>query len=120
MRLSNPRLVLPFLLAALFLFLLMSNGSAQARPWIGIYMQDVTPELAEAFDLKSSYGVVINDIARILRRKPLDCCPKTSLSNLTTRKYATPICSPNSSVRVRWRQGAGCGGSRREGNVVHR
>ncbi len=36
---------------------------AAKRPWIGIYMQDVTKELAEAFELKSATGVLVNDVA---------------------------------------------------------
>jgi C-terminal processing protease CtpA/Prc len=36
---------------------------AAGKPWIGIYMQDVTPDLADAFNLSVSKGVVINDVA---------------------------------------------------------
>lgn len=33
-----------------------------SKPWIGIYMQDVTADLAEAFGLAAKQGVVINDV----------------------------------------------------------
>ena len=33
-----------------------------STPWIGIYMQDVTTDLAEAFGLSAKQGVVINDV----------------------------------------------------------
>jgi C-terminal processing protease CtpA/Prc len=36
---------------------------AAGKPWIGIYMQDVTPDLADAFNLSVTKGVVINDVA---------------------------------------------------------
>ncbi len=36
---------------------------AAGKPWIGVYMQDVTPDLAEAFGLSVNKGVVINDVA---------------------------------------------------------
>lgn len=51
---------------ALMTFLVVVGAQqlfAAAKPWIGIYMQDVTPDLADAFDLSVSKGVVINDVA---------------------------------------------------------
>lgn len=36
---------------------------AAKRAWIGIYMQDVNQSLAEAFDLKTTKGVLVNDVA---------------------------------------------------------
>jgi serine protease Do len=60
--LSTKYLVLVALMA-----LLVVIGAQQAfgagKPWIGIYMQDVTPDLADAFNLTVSKGVVINDVA---------------------------------------------------------
>lgn len=54
-----------FLLTVLGLVAFMAANPLQAarRPWIGIYMQDVTQELAEAFELKSATGVLVNDIS---------------------------------------------------------
>lgn len=40
-----------------------SSLSAAKRPWLGIYMQDVSKDLAEAFDLKTTTGVLVNDVA---------------------------------------------------------
>ncbi len=34
------------------------------RGWIGIMVQDLTAELAERFDLKESYGVIITDVTK--------------------------------------------------------
>ncbi len=34
------------------------------RGWLGIAIQDITPELAEGFDLKSAHGVVVTNIVR--------------------------------------------------------
>ncbi len=53
-------------IATVVLFLAMlavSPVHAAQRPWIGVYMQDVTASLVEAFDLKTDHGVLINDIA---------------------------------------------------------
>lgn len=41
----------------------LSPLQAAKRPWIGIYMQDVNKSLAEAFDLKTTEGVLVNDVA---------------------------------------------------------
>ena len=60
--LSSKHLVLVTLMA----FLVVVGAQqlfAAGKPWIGIYMQDVTPDLADAFDLSVSKGVVINDVA---------------------------------------------------------
>jgi C-terminal processing protease CtpA/Prc len=54
------------ILVTLMAFLVLVGAQqlfADGKPWIGIYMQDVTPDLAEAFDLSVSKGVVINDVA---------------------------------------------------------
>jgi serine protease Do len=54
------------ILAALMAFLVVVAAQqlfAAPKPWIGIYMQDVTADLADAFDLSVSKGVVINDVA---------------------------------------------------------
>ncbi|MCX6833166.1 MAG: PDZ domain-containing protein [candidate division Zixibacteria bacterium] len=51
---------------ALMAFLVVIGAQqvfAAGKPWIGIYMQDVTPDLADAFNLSVSKGVVINDVA---------------------------------------------------------
>lgn len=53
-------------LVALMAFLVVIGTQqvfAAGKPWIGIYMQDVTPNLADAFSLSVSKGVVINDVA---------------------------------------------------------
>jgi serine protease Do len=34
------------------------------RGWLGIMIQDITPELAKSFDLKSSKGVIISDVVK--------------------------------------------------------
>ena len=47
----------------LLVILAVSPLQAAKRPWIGIYMQDVNRDLAEAFDLKTTDGVLVNDIA---------------------------------------------------------
>jgi S1-C subfamily serine protease len=39
-------------------------AEAAKRPWIGVYMQDVSRDLAEAFDLKSSKGVLVSSIEK--------------------------------------------------------
>ena len=60
--LSRKHLVLVTLMA----FLVVIGAQqvfAAGKPWIGIYMQDVTPDLADAFNLSVSKGVVINDVA---------------------------------------------------------
>ncbi len=49
--------------AVLVVMFAVSSLQAAKRPWIGVYMQDVTESLVEAFDLKISHGVLINDIA---------------------------------------------------------
>ena len=60
MRISQVRYLLPLLA---LLLLVAGLSSAQAKsPWIGVYMQDINEELAEAFDLKVTKGVLINDI----------------------------------------------------------
>ncbi|MEO5616676.1 MAG: Do family serine endopeptidase [Candidatus Eisenbacteria bacterium] len=40
---------------------LVSNGSVK-RAWLGVQLAELTPELAEGFGLKSSGGVVIQDV----------------------------------------------------------
>ena len=51
-------------LVMLFLAAISSSQvSASNTPWIGIYMQDVDSDLADAFNLAVSKGVLINDIA---------------------------------------------------------
>jgi len=60
--LSRKHLVLITLMA----FLVVIGAQqvfAAGKPWIGIYMQDVTGDLAEAFNLSVNKGVVINDVA---------------------------------------------------------
>ena len=60
--LSRKHLVLVTLMA--FLVVIGAQQvSAAGKPWIGIYMQDVTPDLADAFNLSVNKGVVINDVA---------------------------------------------------------
>ena len=49
--------------AGLLMILAVSPLQAAKRPWIGIYMQDVNQSLAEAFDLKTTEGVLVNDVA---------------------------------------------------------
>lgn len=44
--------------------LLSVPADAAKRPWLGIYMQDVSKDLAEAFDLKTSKGVLISSIEK--------------------------------------------------------
>jgi serine protease Do len=62
--LSRKHLVITALMA--FLVLIgVQQVSAAGKPWIGIYMQDVTPDLADAFNLSVSKGVVINDVAKM-------------------------------------------------------
>ena len=59
--LSSKYLVLVTLMA----FLVVAGAQqlfAAGKPWIGIYMQDVTSDLADAFDLSVSKVVVINDV----------------------------------------------------------
>ncbi|MFH2055559.1 MAG: PDZ domain-containing protein [bacterium] len=60
MRLFNSK----FPLLALTLSLVLAAfGVAQAEtPWLGIYMQNITDELAEAFDLSVTNGVLINNV----------------------------------------------------------
>jgi serine protease Do len=50
-------------LMAFFVVIGAQQLFAAGKPWIGIYMQDVTPDLADAFNLSVSKGVVINDVA---------------------------------------------------------
>jgi serine protease Do len=53
-------LLLPLLALS---FLLATTGTASAeRPWLGIYMQNITDELAEAFDLNVKSGILINSV----------------------------------------------------------
>jgi serine protease Do len=60
--LSRKHLILIMLMA--FLVVIGAQQvSAAGKPWIGIYMQDVTPDLADAFNLSVNKGVVINDVA---------------------------------------------------------
>lgn len=49
--------------AGLLMIFAVSPLQAAKRPWIGIYMQDVNQSLAEAFDLKTTEGVLVNDVA---------------------------------------------------------
>jgi S1-C subfamily serine protease len=55
------------LILATLMLLFVAVGAQQLfaadKPWIGIYMQDVTKDLADAFDLSAKSGVVINDVA---------------------------------------------------------
>lgn len=50
------------LLLSLILVPLLSTAAQAETPWLGIYMQNVNDELAEAFDLKVDKGVLINDV----------------------------------------------------------
>jgi serine protease Do len=52
-----------FVAVCLVLSLPLLAGKANAaRGWLGVYIQDVTPGLMEAMDLKSLKGVLINDV----------------------------------------------------------
>ncbi|MDO8341353.1 MAG: Do family serine endopeptidase [Candidatus Woesebacteria bacterium] len=42
---------------------IIQNGSV-TRGWIGVAVQDMTPELAESFKLKDSQGVLISEVVR--------------------------------------------------------
>jgi len=53
-------LILPLL--ALLLVFGTNNAHAANKAWLGIYMQDVTKDLAEAFDLKTTKGVLVDDV----------------------------------------------------------
>lgn len=49
----------------LALLLLVATGAkvdAAQKPWLGVYMQNATDELAEAFDLQTTHGVLVNDV----------------------------------------------------------
>lgn len=52
-----------FVLVGLLAVMAINPAQAARRSWIGIYMQDVTQELAEAFELKSAAGVLVNDVS---------------------------------------------------------
>lgn len=57
---KNKLLVLP---VALLLVLTMATTlSAAKKAWLGVYMQNVTDELAEALDLTNDYGVIVNEV----------------------------------------------------------
>ncbi len=60
--LNKGRLILAAVMA-IFAIIGAQQVFASGKPWIGIYMQDVTPDLADAFNLSVSHGVVINDVA---------------------------------------------------------
>ncbi len=53
-------IILP--LALLVLIATGAKADAAQKPWLGVYMQNVTGELAEAFDLQTTHGVLINDV----------------------------------------------------------
>lgn len=40
---------------------LIKNGKI-ARPWVGVYLQPLTPELADYFNLKNKQGVLVADV----------------------------------------------------------
>jgi C-terminal processing protease CtpA/Prc len=53
-------------LATILIFVLAIGTqqlAAAGRPWIGVYMQDVTSDLADAFGLSVKSGVVVNDVS---------------------------------------------------------
>jgi serine protease Do len=63
MKLLNSKHLVLVALMAFFVMVAAQQVTATSKPWIGIYMQDVTPDLADAFDLSVSKGVVVNDVA---------------------------------------------------------
>lgn len=69
MKLLNSKHLVLVALMAFFVVFAAQQVTATSKPWIGIYMQDVTPDLADAFDLSVSEGVVVNDVAD---RSPAD------------------------------------------------
>jgi serine protease Do len=73
--LSRKHLVL-LTLMAFFVVIGAQQVSAAGQPWIGIYMQDVTPDLADAFNLSVSKGVVINDVAKMSPAEKAGLKPK--------------------------------------------
>ena len=46
---------------------LRSTGKV-VRGWIGVYVQEVTPEIAESINLKEPKGALVADVARTARR----------------------------------------------------
>lgn len=51
------------ILALLVLLALVGAAPAKAAPaWLGVYTQTVDKELAEAFDLPSDYGAIVNEV----------------------------------------------------------
>lgn len=63
MEFRNSKHLVLVALIAFFVVVAAQQLFAAGKPWIGIYMQDVTSDLADAFDLSVSKGVVINDVA---------------------------------------------------------
>lgn len=56
-------LAVPINMAKLIKDQLIATGRVE-RGFIGVYMQDLTPELAEFFDLKTTNGVVVMDVTK--------------------------------------------------------
>ena len=44
-------------------------GGRVVHPWLGLAVQQVTPEIAESLGIKSSQGVIVKNLCRIRRRK---------------------------------------------------
>ncbi len=56
------RFIIALFLGVLVVGIFSVQAQAAKRPWIGVYMQDLSQDLAEAFDLKASKGVLISSI----------------------------------------------------------
>jgi S1-C subfamily serine protease len=56
------RFLIIFPLALLVLVATGAKADAAQKPWLGVYMQNVTDQLAEAFDLQTTHGVLVNDV----------------------------------------------------------
>ena len=42
----------------------LKSGGKVVRGWLGVYIQELTPELAKAFDLEENHGVLVADVSK--------------------------------------------------------
>lgn len=66
---------------------IIQNGSV-TRGWIGVAVQDITPELAESFRLKNTQGVLISEVVRGSPADKSDIKPGDVLVSISDRTLA--------------------------------
>jgi serine protease Do len=78
------------------------------RGWLGVMIQDITPELAKSFGLKSSKGVLISDVVKagpaekggLLRGDVILRFDGKEIENAHTLSQLVAATAPNTSVKI--------------------